>query len=346
MKPKVLHLSLSHGGGIISALESYVVNSSFAEHFLIAANDDSCQINLSNPDNLVKSYFIKMNITGLIDIYRIYREIRPTHIHLHSSMAGAIGRLMFPFYKKLIYTPHCYAFERTDVSLATRKFFYYAEKLLSLKPVTVAGCSPREVNLANDLVLKIFRSRMHNIFLTNYSNISLKWKRPENDTKRVIMIGRICPQKDAEFFIDTYHKIKLLDQSIQFYWIGDGNESSVDKLLNNGIGCSGWLSRENLLKDVMSSDLYFHSASWEGNPMSVLEISRMEMPCVARRIPSLESIGLTKLSSTPEGCAQLIFEHFVTRNDNVNDQFVKVNEICSFENQVTALKNIYSLENK
>lgn len=310
MKTKVLHLSLSHGGGIISALETYIINSPLSDHYLVAANDDSCQINISNPKNLVNTYIINLNFKGILSLYEIYKQIKPTHIHLHSSIAGVVGRLIFPFFKNVIYTPHCYAFERTDISKIKRCFFYFAERLLALKPTTVAGCSPREVTLGNELAFKVFKKKISNIFLTNYSSITHKWQNPNNSIKRVIMIGRICPQKDANFFIQTFKQLQLLDSSIKFYWIGNGADNDINKLLLNGITCSGWLSREELVDEVLNSDLYFHCAAWEGNPMSVLEVSRMEMPIVGRKIPSLESIGLKQLSTTPEGCAQLIYKHF------------------------------------
>lgn len=115
-------------------------------------------------------------------------------------------------------------------------------------------------------------------------------------------------------------------------------------MLLNGITCSGWLSREELVDEVLNSDLYFHCAAWEGNPMSVLEVSRMEMPIVGRKIPSLESIGLKQLSTTPEGCAQLIYKHFNNKDSLANSEFVKVNELCSEKNQMEALKVIYSIK--
>lgn len=341
MKSKVLHISLAHGGGIISALEGYIENSEFADHYLIAATDDSCQVNVGEKANLKKTYFIKKNLKGLFDIRRIFSEVKPTHIHLHSSIAGVVGRVMFPFFKKLIYTPHCFAFERNDVSFITKKAFYLAEVILSLKPAVIAGCSPREVELADKLSINLFNNRANNVFLTNYSNFPLRWKKPEQPKNTVIMIGRVCLQKDPEFFIETYKAVNKLDDSIHFRWVGSGDPADVNKLEANGISCSGWLSRDELLKEVMDSDLYFHCASWEGNPMSVLEICRMEMPIVGRAIEPLKSIGMNNLAETPRGCAELIVEHFnksyITKNDYEN-----VNRLCNIDRQKKALEIIYS----
>jgi glycosyltransferase involved in cell wall biosynthesis len=340
MRSRVLHLSLSHGGGIISALEGYIENSDFADHYLIAANDDSCQVTFKHTSNLKGVFQIKKNISGLREIRRIYSEIKPTHIHLHSSVAGVVGRILFPLFGNLIYTPHCFAFERTDVSFFTRKFFYIAEVILSIKPSIIAGCSPREVDLADRLVLRLFNKEPKNIFLTNYSNLKAKWISSDKSKKRVIMIGRICPQKDPEFFLDTFKLVHEKDNSIEFCWIGGGDVANVDKLLANGILCTGWLDREQLQKEILASDLYFHCAGWEGNPMSILEVCKMEMPIVARDIPSVRSIGVKTLSETSSGCAELILKHFNGLSDARD--FVQVNSLCNIDNQRNALKVIYS----
>lgn len=340
MKSKILHLSLAHGAGVITALESYIENSDYADHYLIAAIDESCQVNVSDKNNLKRTYFITKNLSGLLEIRRIFSDIKPTHIHLHSSIAGLVGRVLFPFFDRIIYTPHCFAFERNDVPYIFKKAFYLAELLLSFKSVVIAGCSPREVDLANQLTVKFFKKKNKNIFLTNYSNLSLRWTKPKHSMNKVIMIGRGCPQKDPDFFIETYKVIKKLDNSIQFLWIGGGDISFLNKLESNGVGCTGWLTRENLLKEVMASDLYFHCASWEGNPMSVLEVCRMEMPILGREIEPLKSIGMKNLAETPHECATLIFEALSTgKTRNIDHQ--SVNDLCSIDSQKKALKIIY-----
>ena len=327
MKIKVLHLSLSHGGGVISAMETYISNSLFAEHSLVAVNDESCQVDFSDQVKLSKRYDVKLNFKGLLDIYKAVKEINPTYIHLHSSHAGAIGRILFPFHKNIIYTPHCYSFERTDISSVLRIVFYSVEWLLALKPTLVAGCSPREVELANDLGISSFKRTKNNVFLTNYSMPTTVWDESSYKNKSVVMVGRICPQKDAQFFIDTYNILRNLDSEIKFYWLGNGSSEDVNYLTMN---------------ELLNSSLYFHCAAWEGNPMSILEVAAMEVPIVSREIRSIKSLGLTHISPTEKGCAELIYKYFNFDPSLALEQHKLINNMCSLEVQKNALTNIYS----
>ena len=341
MTNRVLHISLSHGGGIISAMETYIQNSPFAEHFLVANVDDSCSINFSENVKLNKIYNVNLNLKGIKAIYSAFKEVKPTHIHLHSSHAGALGRLLFPLFKNIIYTPHCCSFERKDVSWFIRKLFFSMEWLLSLKPTVVAGCSPLEVSLGDKLGLTQLFNNQKNVFLTNYSEPQKEWLDSSTDLKTVVMVGRICPQKDSQFFINTFKEVSKLDETIKFIWLGGGDPVEVKVLESLGISCTGWLGKNELLEILSNSSLYFHCAAWEGNPMSVLEASAIKMPIVGRKISSLESIGLTALSDTPKGCANLIYQYFEEGDDSIVNQFVHVNSLCSKSNQQSALKQLY-----
>jgi len=341
MSIRVLHLSLSHGGGVISAMETYIQNSPFAEHFLVANVDENSAISFSEETKVSKIYNIALNLKGIIAIYKAVKEVKPSHIHLHSSHAGALGRLLFPFFKNIIYTPHCYAFERTDVSWFVNKLFFSVEWLFSLKPTIVAGCSPREVELGNLLGLTSLFSNGKNIFLTNYSSPEKKWLASAIDSKTVVMVGRICPQKDAQFYIDTFAELAKLDKVIKFVWLGGGSDEDMLALENEGITCTGWLAKDELLDKLCNSALYFHCAAWEGNPMSVLEAAAANMPIIARRISSLESIGLTSLADTPKECAKLIYTYFYEDSEVAVHQFKQVNELCSVSNQKKSLINLY-----
>lgn len=346
-RTKVLHISLAHGGGVISALNSYIINSSEVDHYLVVLNDEKFNIAIETPSNLIRTFSISYGLSGLFCLYNIFFKIKPDFIHMHSSFAGFFGRIMFPFFPNLIYTPHCFSFERKDVSKLKVSIFYLAEKLLSLIPVTYAGCAPREVFLAKKIALKIFKQRNCFIFLPNYSDINECWISTDKKEKIVTMVGRLCPQKDPVFFVNTSKIVKNYDAKIKFHWLGNGENDCLDYLKQNDVSCSGWLTRNQLISELFHSDLYFHSAAWEGNPMSVLEVSKMQIPIVARKIPSLDSIGLTNSSATPEGCAELIIKHFNGDNSQSNKQFLKINSICSVENQVAALKSLYfSSENK
>jgi glycosyltransferase involved in cell wall biosynthesis len=339
-----MHLSLSHGGGVITAMEAFISNSVFAEHYLVADIDQTCSIEFSENVNLNKIFQIKLGLTGLLDIYKAFKEIRPTHIHLHSSHAGAIGRILFPFFKNIIYTPHCYAFERKDISNAKLKLIYLTEWILAAIPSTIAGCSPREKELADKLGNnKIFKKKQ-NVFLTNYAPNSLqRWHQDAKNAKTVVMIGRLCPQKDVDFYIETFLQCRKTEPTIKFQWIGAGDQELTDKLDKVGITCTGWLAREQILDQVTNSSLYFHCAAWEGNPMSLLEVASVAAPIICRETDAISSLEI-KGHSTTTHCAEAILSFFNNENHSAHIVYKSLNKLCSKQSQIAALKELYTIE--
>ena len=79
-----------------------------------------------------------------MNLYMTCRRYQPDLIHLHSSWAGLLGRLVPLGRRKIVYTPHCYAFERRDLSQVVRIGLWLVEKILSRRNAGVFAVSPRE----------------------------------------------------------------------------------------------------------------------------------------------------------------------------------------------------------
>jgi glycosyltransferase involved in cell wall biosynthesis len=338
---KVLHISLSHGGGVVSAINSYVANSDYCEHHLLA--DSTNGFNISDLNNNFSSVTtVKRGIKKICHIREVVRDIKPDFVHLHSSFAGFYGRIFIPFGNSLIYTPHCYSFEREDIGVFKKKLYLFVERFLSVRKCVVAACSPRELELANKTAF--FNAKLPNLLLINYDSSFSTWSKPEQGkTKSVVMIGRLCPQKDPLFFNNVVAKFKeCSDFEVDFVWIGDGDEIYIDVLKASSIKVTGWLNHSEVKDILLNSDLYFHSAAWEGCPMSLLEVSSIGLPFVSRNIKSISSLGVQLVGDTPEECALLLDKYFKGLLDNeAKEQSEALNKLCSLSNQENSLRVLY-----
>ena len=342
-KKKILHISLAHGGGVISAMEVYIRISQDCEHHICYLPDENCSISFKDESLIASSIRLNKSITIFKEIRTAYKNLNPDYVHFHSSFAGGIGRIALADKKNKIYTPHCFSFERTDIGNLKKSLFYIAEWLLALLPTTAAGCSPRERDLANKLGFNIIKKDKKSLFLTNYSDLDAsKWQPKIRSKKKVVMVGRLCDQKDPLFFFHTFEKVKALYPETEFVWIGDGEDRFKKIFDDAGIKYTGWVNRESIIKILLDTDLYFHTAAWEGNPMSLLEAAAIEMPILVRDIKASESPGLQYKSKTPELCADLILEHFQYQLDIINGSHNILNSVCNMQNQVEALKLLYS----
>lgn len=326
-KSVILHITESYGSGVVSALKTYAKYTDDFEHHLLATEtryvspDTVFQGNLSSLDLTLSKNLFK----ALRQIRARYEALRPDYIHLHSSLAGLYGRVLGLPSDKLIYTPHGYAFQRKDVNAFIKTGFYLAEYILTrLAPKSViAACGPGEL-------LEAQRLTKNAVLLPNYADIpeSLRWQNAH--TKTVCMAGRISKQKDPIFFIETFKQIKAhhVHSTIRFLWIGEGDEGLKAELIANGIEVTGWLDSQQTLEKIARSTIYFHTAAWDGLPMTLLEASKIEIPLVVRATEATEFLGALACT-TPEDAARMLVKALESEaydmrpNQIINEMFTE-----------------------
>ncbi|GGI05298.1 glycosyl transferase [Egicoccus halophilus] len=232
-------------------------------------------------------------------LHRIHRRLRPDVVHAHSSFAGVWVRASAIPTRRIVYTPHCYAFERVDLSPLVRRTVHGVERALAPRTGVVAAVSPREAELASDLSNGAARI----VYVPNVARVADV--SPAEPVERTVLgIGRFSAQKDPYFFADVAGRLR--DEGWRFTWIGDGPDAYRSVLEANGVALPGWRTREQVLDTLASSAVYLHTAAWEGAPVTLLEAAALGRPIVGRRIPALASLGVEGLGDTPAEVADSI----------------------------------------
>ena len=156
-----------------------------------------------NCPHLQRSISLKDDFLAAIELRRLYKKYNPDIIHLHSSKAGTLGRIVFPS-KKIVYTVHGF----DSIRLAFRKFLPI-EKCLQYFCKAVVGVSKYdEMNLISEGIKNNVSTVYNGIIIpdTNYiANI------PQFNTEKpiVLSIARVAAPKRADIFIEvakTYQK--------------------------------------------------------------------------------------------------------------------------------------------
>lgn len=300
----VLHVTEALGGGVTTAILEYARNAPQVEHHLLATPRESVKVVIN--EDLPFRQILPMP-RGLVPSIRairtVFNRLRPDWIHLHSSFAGAYGRLAGLPPSRLIYTPHCFAFERQDVAWWKRASFFAVENLLSLNGRTIAGVSEREVDLGRKML-----GTKAAVYLPNFADVpgDLVRKEPpaEAPTRlKVAMVGRLQPQKDPQFFLAVWEKVRRQTDRCEFWWLGGGEPEVEAQMSAAGVHVTGWIAHADLIAALARMDVYMHTAGWEGNPISLLEATALNLPIVARAIPALRSLGISDLCDTPHDLA-------------------------------------------
>lgn len=210
-------------------------------------------------------------------------------VHLHSSRAGFLGRMVAVATgcrNQTVYSPHCFSFAQTGLAPGRRSLYLALERAGS-------RCGPRLMLVSDSeyAVTRLVLPKARAAVLANAIDHSLlepaaAIAMPKGGPLRVVHIGRIAPQKAPDAFVDIVHRLRrMLDAAghpaIEVEWLGDGDRS----LLNDqDVRISGWLDQHQLRDKLSAADLVLFTSRGEGMPMALLEAQGLGIPIVASRV--------------------------------------------------------------
>jgi glycosyltransferase involved in cell wall biosynthesis len=300
---RVLHVVEALGGGVITALESYICATPDVEHVVVgrmrAGFDTGALGAMAGAVVPVEGSLRKLFAKALA----LNHRFRPEIVHVHSSIAGGIVRATFPaWFGRIVYTPHCYAFESRS---RVRLVYYALERVLArLGNSAVIAVSPRECALA------IALGNAGNVYhVTNsvYPGISSRRTRNAFGPPRIVTVGRVCDQKDPRFFALFAEALRQLVPDVEIVWIGGGSAKARTSLIGtSGVVITGWISKEEVISELGRADAYVHTAAWEGMPLTLLEAASLDIPVFVRHIPAFDGLGLPFLARSPHELAEMV----------------------------------------
>lgn len=293
---RVLHVTEALGGGVQSAIAHFVEQTPDAEHTIYGR--------VRNGEETKTPVGVAMipHTGSFLDfsrgLRRVIADVDPVAVHFHSSLAGALRP--FTGRPRVIYSPHCFAFRRSDVSGLQRTVFRTVERLMGKFTDGIVAVSPYE---AEDAARFVAPSKVS--IVSNLAPIDTFEPAPVHG-RRVVTVGRIAPQKDPGFFAEV---AKNTPDTL-FTWVGDGDATARRQLEDAGVEVTGWQSPEQIDATLRKSDLYLHTAAWEASPMSLVEALAVGLPVVCRDEPSLRSLGYLCVEDSPARVATTVQSFF------------------------------------
>jgi len=290
---KILHITESLGGGVYTYfkdLGDFILSKKYDENYenILIYSPNRKELDKQKlKKELSKAFCLKevlmtreispyRDLIALYKLFGLIKNLKPNIIHLHSSKAGVLGRMLSVFFPKVrvYYTPHGYSFVREDISRCKKNFYWIIEKGMSvIFGGTTLACGDTEFNYAKNIgPAKLIRNGVQPNKTFNFKN------RINNISNREIIIGtigRISPQKNPELF----NQIALSFPDIKFVWIGEGELNT--KLTSLNINITGWLNKRQVLNITNTFSIYIQTSLWEGLPFTILEAMSLGKPIVA-----------------------------------------------------------------
>lgn len=220
----------------------------------------------------------KNDILAAIELRRLYRRHRPDVVHLHSSKAGTLGRMVFPR-KRTIYTVHGF----DSVRVAFRRFLPVERMLQHLSRAIVGVSNYDSRNMATEGITKRVSTIYNGLATPNTATIESLTPFDSYD-KVVLTIARTDPPKQPQLFIDVARRLP----EYGFVWIGNNQEMSrygelptnchfMGNIINAGAYCS-------------KADLFMLPSNYEGLPMVIIEAMSFGKPVVASNVGGISEI--------------------------------------------------------
>jgi glycosyltransferase involved in cell wall biosynthesis len=285
---RVLHVVEKYSSGVGSAIAQYTRSLPEAEHHLLSATAVDAEGDLAEQADFAGTHRMTGSAPAKIRrIRQLVRELRPDVVHAHSSHGGAYTRLAVGRGGQyVVYTPHCYAFERRDIPAPVRSAYRVVEAMLATNTSAFAACSQREWQLSRWPMRRAPRYVVPNVAPAASPRATVDRSGPPV----VVGGGRLSPQKDPDFFLAAVRQLRATRPGLRAVWLGDGDPADRLALEAGDVEVTGWLPRGEALRRLAEGTLYLHSARWEGFPLMVAEAAAVGVPTLVRRLPSFADV--------------------------------------------------------
>lgn len=207
---------------------------------------------------------IQNDIKVIKELRRIEQQVKPDVIHLHSSIAGGMGRLAYKGKNNtVVYTPHGYAHILMGAGKKS-KMYEIMEKILGKTNALTLTCCESE----NEVAKKLCKRTAYIETGVNLADLSSSLDGlgvVKNKKFTVFTLGRVCVQKQPQLF----NRIAELVPEARFVWIGNGELENL--LTAPNIEITGWKPRKEALAMAKGADAFILCSLGEAIAMSLIE---------------------------------------------------------------------------
>jgi glycosyltransferase involved in cell wall biosynthesis len=291
---KILHVAETVKGGVASVLVPLVMAQVAEKHAVkvIVPGAQRGELKGVNSKNILIFERDRRGISGLVRLaVAVVREVwvgRPQVVHLHSTFAGLVGRLVVLGLRpwrpvKVVYCPHGWAFSMRKMGMV-RGCYVVVEKLLSgvSDAIVCVGAAEWDAARAAGLPEK-------KLVLVHNGVAKRKWvKKPVAKGKvRALFVGRFDRQKGFDVVLDA---MRLLEsEKIELVAVGEALDGSRPPARPN-VRYTGWLDTAGVMREMEAAEVLVMASRWEGFAMVPLEAMSHGLAVVGSDIGPLREV--------------------------------------------------------
>ncbi|MDF0643262.1 MAG: glycosyltransferase family 4 protein [Nitrospira sp.] len=252
------------------------------------------------------------DVAALIELIVLFRRLRPTIVHTHSSKAGILGRwaAWFAGVPIIVHTIHGFGITPGQ-SPPVRLLFTWLERITGW--ITTHWIAVARADIDRGKGWGLFE---RNVSLIRPGIDPRPFQLPTDPRDREVMRGEfgagpdhwlvgtvacLKPQKAPEHFMAVAKNVCERLPQARFLLIGDGElrqlvESLIGRYgLEDRVRLAGW--RRDVPASMKAMDAFVLTSRWEGLPRVVLEARATGLPIVATNVGGVQEAMATHRSS-------------------------------------------------
>lgn len=230
---------------------------------------------------------------GLLNLAIAYihtmRKERPDIVHVHSTFAGFIVRMLRPFFlhTPVIYCPHGWAMdmEQSGLKKALIAQIEWALSFLCEKIIAISEYE-RETGIEAGIAERKIVTIYNGIAAQPPAFAPVSW---DDERLKILFVGRFDRQKGVDVLLEA---VAPLQNEISLHLIG-GSVSGDDSFDLDHYPFArqcGWLQPPEITAWLGQCDAVVVPSRWEGFGLIAIEAMRMAKPVIASRVGGLAEI--------------------------------------------------------
>lgn len=309
MKKKIMHIVQSPGG-VERYIKMMLKNTNLNEYDNIIV----CSLDYNYEDfkdlvvnfevvKMIRDINLKSDLSSIIEVRKLIKKYKPDFIYMHSSKAGAVGRIANIGIKNFsIYNPHGWAFN-IECGKLKKNIYKIIEKVLAKFCDLIIAISDfeKESALKNNICKeKKIKVIYNGIDIEEYNKIKSEFSITRdkinipNNAYVIGAIGRLSKQKAPDVFIKSAAIIKKSIKNAYFILVGDGEEyDEIRKLideynLTNDVLITGWVDEPMEYLQIFDQAMLI--SRWEGFGLVLAEYMVAKKPIIATKVDAIPNI--------------------------------------------------------
>ncbi len=280
--PSVLHVAQPADGGVAK----------YVQHLAIAEAADGWDVAVASPS---RAPFVEVldahGVSHLeweagrtlgvsvaseaASLARLLRRSRAELVHLHSSKAGLLGRLLLRGRRATLFQPHAWSFAAVTGGMATAALAWERASARWCDTVLCVSEAERQRGVASGVSAR-FRVVPNGVALDVFSPAGAAARAEAragiriDDAPLVVCVGRLCRQKGQDLLIDAWRSVAATVPGAVLALVGDGpDRDRLERGAPAGVRFTGELG--DVRPWLAACDVVVVPSRWDGMAFSLLE---------------------------------------------------------------------------